>query len=232
MRADLAGAALAALVVAGCGGDGSTRAATKPKPSPSPSAAVSTRPLPTLPGPLEPGSYTTGIKPRLRLKLGRGWRLVNTDTILYGDDPQAGPYISIVQSPRVVDPERRFTSEKIPSDALLPTPRDLAGWFARHPRMEGRLHRRATLAGRRVPRVDVRVVRGYRFKGCPKACVVVFAFGPDNFGFLPVGTVLHAYVVDGPGGPVSIGAFGAGKRFAVDGAVAERVLREASFVDD
>lgn len=233
VRASYAALAWCALAMAGCGGsDGGSAGVPSATPFATAAAGGSARKLPTQPGPLEPGTYITSIKPRLKLTLGRGWRVLNDATVMYGDDPQAGPLLSIVQPPRVVDPRRSFIGEKIPADALTPTPRDLAGWFARHPRMKGRLLKNQTLAGRRVQRVDVEVTRGYRHKGCPKACVVIFAFGPGAFGFVTEGSVVRAYMVDTPSGEVAIAILGEAARLAEVGEVAEKVLRNARFVDD
>lgn len=230
MRASrIAVAAVAALLWAGCGEDDDARdAGAAPRAVTTPAAGDRARPLPKVPGPLRAGLYTTSIRPRLELNLGRGWRLVNPDTIIFGDDPQAGPYISVVQPPRVVSPSARVRGERVPAADLLPTPADLAGWLARHPLMEASKPRRAPLAGRRVPTVELRVNKGYRSRACPGRCVLLFAFGPDSFGFLPVGSRLRAYILDGVGGgPVSVGIFGS---VDADLGVAERVLRDARFV--
>lgn len=219
---------IGALAIGGCGEADGGADAPRSRATPAPQAAAESRgrPLPKVPGPLKPGVYTTSIKPRLRLKLGRGWRLLNPDTILFGEDPAKGPILSVIEPARLVDPRRRFLGEKVPTDALIPVPRDLAGWFARHPRMNSRPPERAMLGGRRVQRVDLRVDRGYPFKNCPGPCVLLFAFGPGQFGFVPEKTAVRIYVIDGPTGPIPLGMLAS----SVDRLeIAERVLSNASF---
>lgn len=236
MRADRIALVLVALTLTGCGGSDSSAGAPQAGRDPTATGARTatrpgTRPLPTQPGPLAPGTYTTKLQPRLQLRFGRGWRVLNEDTMLLGDDPQVGPILSFVQPPRVVDPRRSFTGEEVPPDALVPTPRDMAGWFARHPRMRVRLRRGETLAGRRVQRVDLRVIRGYRYKNCAEPCVLLFAFRSDFFGGVTEGWDLRIRVVDDPAGPILIGTIGDPARMAARAEVAEEVLRSATFAD-
>lgn len=215
------------MALSACGSSGDTadpRPAAKRTPAPE---RARSRPLPKVPGPLKPGVYMTDTKPRLELPLGPGWRVVNPDVIVLGDDPQAGPLLGVIAPPRVIDPEFRGVGEVVPQKSLLRAPSDLAGWLARHPAMTAEEPREASIGGRKLRLVDLRVTGGYRSRVCPGRCVLLFAFGPKQYGFLPTGSSLRAYVTPGPSGPVSIGVFGLG----ADLGPAEQVLKKARFVE-
>jgi len=177
---------------------------------------------------------TSQFDPGFTFTLGRGWQLLSPEsstflTFLHGDDPNSDPILAFLRPTRVVDPRRRYLKEDVPQDALLPPPKDLAAWIARHPLLDAGDPKSRVVGGVDATQVDTVLRSGYRNPGCARRCVMVFAPNPDLVVTADVGQKVRNIVVDVGRVPIVIGILAPEERFEEHVAVGERVLATLRF---
>ena len=160
------------LIGTGCGGS---------EPAPTPDApgastggvprtdAAPVRTIPQEPGPLAPGRYRLKLyNSDLSLTLGAGWESAGAHapeftSIFHAD----GSLIAFVRFTRVADPAGRPANEAAARRTSRTRPNSLIDWLQHHPRVQATGRRTVTLAGRRAERIDIKVIRGYRYRAVP-----------------------------------------------------------------
>jgi hypothetical protein len=246
--ARVAVAALLAVGLAACQGDGEEAAPRRVTLSAATTTAAAGQGLQPLPagGPLEPAGYrTTAFEPAASFRVALGWEVPEAETpgaITLGRDvdstaPFEGRYLTFLRVGQVFA-NPLLTDEQLAGNQgkyLRPVPADLVGWLRSHPYLETSTPKKVRIGGLAGLRVDATVKDlpaqpDTCVDANPRQCVFLFPF-PDSrdvWNAFAASTIRYV-VLDSDGPPLVIAVEAPEKERAAFLAQAEKVLATVSF---
>jgi hypothetical protein len=187
--------------------------------------------LPRAPVALKPGRYVTSVfKPKLTFAIGPGWRVLSPEDARFVTLLKGNVLFAILRPARVIDPAGAYVQGNVPQKALLPLPRDLISWLAKHPRLVTSAPRDIRLSGMQARRVEATVSSGYAWRGCRAKCLLLFATRPDFLVYATVDDKMRLDIATVGGQTVIVTTLTSRRAFAQSVGQGQKVTDTVRFV--